>query len=167
MLLHLLRHGPAEPGRWGQPDHERALTPDGFALMQRQAAALRHLTLAADVLLASPYRRAVQTATLVSQALGCSLDTEAALEPGGTLDDLAEVLARRDGCRHAWVVAHQPSLGQWTYRLTGARVQIRPGTLVVIEAQRLRPDGGTLHGVYAPEWLARLGGSLGPTSGAI
>ncbi|RMH56915.1 MAG: hypothetical protein D6685_12920 [Bacteroidetes bacterium] len=162
MRIHLVRHGPAEPVRAGQSDRERTLTSRGLRLVQDQAAALRRLSPEADLLLSSPYRRAMQTADRLAAALGCAVEPEAALQPDAEPQDLSAALRGRDDVEHVWAVGHQPLLGAWTYQATGAQVVIEPGTIVVVEASSWRPGRAWLAGVYALEWMAALGGSLAP-----
>ncbi len=160
MRIHLVRHGPAEPVRAGQSDRERPLSSRGLGLVRDQAAALRCLAPAADLLLSSPYRRAMQTADGLAAALGCVVEPEAALQPDADPRDLTAAMMAREDVAHVWAVGHQPLLGAWTYQATGAQVVIEPGTIVVLEASPWRPGQALLVGVYALDWLAALGRNL-------
>jgi phosphohistidine phosphatase len=114
MELILWRHADAEDGT---PDSERKLTPRGEKQAQRVAAWLKKRLPDDYVVLASPARRARQTA----QALTRSFET---VEEIGTSATARAVLKavdwpRRDGA--VVVVGHQPTLGQTAALiLTGA-----------------------------------------------
>ena len=156
MLLLLMRHGHAEHGRPGAPDQDRALTPEGRAQLQRQAAAMRLAGLTPHVILTSPYRRAQETAAILGETLEQAPQVAPALGCGCRLEDLAAAVEAA-GQDAVLAVGHQPDLGAMIHALTGARAAVTPGTLAVIEARRLRPEGGTLLGLYDPDVLARLG----------
>ncbi|MFK0089830.1 phosphohistidine phosphatase SixA [Pseudomonas sp. NPDC090755] len=115
MKLWVLRHGEAEPN--ARTDAERNLTAHGREQVLRSAAVL--LGQPPQVILASPYVRAQQTAALVHDALGFDkpVQTVPWLTPGtdpkkviGELDklDLEQVL----------VVSHQPLVSNLVGLLT-------------------------------------------------
>src|SRR3989338_8240474 len=72
MRLYLIRHAEAVPhGAPGYPqDAQRPLTHEGRAQALAAGEALKRLQVAPDVLLTSPYVRAVQTAEQVAKGLG-------------------------------------------------------------------------------------------------
>lgn len=70
MEIYLLRHGIAEDAAPGKPDSERALTAAGREKLRRVLARARAAKVAPDLILASPYRRARETADLAADALG-------------------------------------------------------------------------------------------------
>lgn len=115
-----------------------------------------HCRIRAARILTSPYRRARQTADLLSAALDLPVEEDRLLVPGASLDDLTE-LARRYGEDHVLVVSHQPSLGTWVYRLTGCRVRLTPGAVAILDADRLRPGGGELRTLLPPAVQLHLG----------
>jgi phosphohistidine phosphatase len=67
MQLYLLRHGVAEDG-YGIRDAERNLTLDGISKLESMLAAARS-SVQPDLILTSPYARAIQTADLVKKIL--------------------------------------------------------------------------------------------------
>lgn len=69
MELYLLRHGTAERGRAGLPDSDRSLTPEGEQEIRRVTAAARLGHMSPSLILASPYRRAMQTARIAADLL--------------------------------------------------------------------------------------------------
>ncbi|MFQ6572963.1 phosphohistidine phosphatase SixA [Pseudomonas sp. UM16] len=108
MKLWVLRHGEAE--QRARTDAERELTPRGREQVVRSAARL--LGTPPQVILASPYVRAQQTAGLVHEALGFDrpVQTVAWLTPD---TDPQKVIAELDtlGLEHVLLVSHQPLVG--------------------------------------------------------
>lgn len=112
MILYLVRHAIAEESSATGRDADRALTAEGKAKMRRAAAGLAALAVRLDLVLTSPYRRAVETAEILASTLG-GVETRilpelmagsdppsllAALRPHRQIDALA-------------LVGHQPDLG--------------------------------------------------------
>jgi phosphohistidine phosphatase len=157
MILYLLRHGEAERPFPGLEDAVRALTPEGVARLERQAAALARSGLRVDRVLTSPLVRARQTAALVASALGTPVAEEGLLRPRCTLEEVTEMVARAGAGEHLLCVGHEPDLSEHVLGLTGSIVVMRPGMLAVIEVIRARPRGGVLLGLYDPDVLVRLG----------
>lgn len=109
MKLWVLRHGQAEPHAASDP--QRRLTAQGRREAQLMARCLAGQPL--DVILASPYVRAQQTAELVREQLQMRraiVTVDWATpddDPLAVLDHLAE---RSEG--HLLLVSHQPLVGQ-------------------------------------------------------
>jgi phosphohistidine phosphatase len=109
MRIWILRHGQAEA--MAASDPQRALTEHGRVEVKSMLTLLRDEPL--DGILASPYRRAQQTAELVSQGLSHSRGVATAAwltpddDPRQALDFLAE---RRE--RNVLLVSHQPLVSQ-------------------------------------------------------
>lgn len=117
---------------------------------------LMHCRIRAVRILTSPYRRARQTADLLSAALDLPVEEDRLLVPGASLDDLAELAGRYDD-DHLLCVSHQPNLGAWVFRLSGCRVRLTPGAVAILDLNRLRPGGGELRTVLPPDVQQRLG----------
>jgi phosphohistidine phosphatase len=153
MDLILWRHAEAFEMREVQDDLDRALTPKGERQAQRVATWLnRHLPASTRVL-ASPARRAQQTAA----ALDRKFKTVPALAPAGDVDGLLNAARWPEAREPVLVVGHQPTLGlaaayllsgqpqTWSVRKAGVwwlRAREREGALQVV-----------LHAVVAPELL--------------
>src|ERR1700723_3536300 len=93
MQLILIRHGIAEDraefAATGNPDSERPLTKQGQWKMERLAGGLRRAVPALDVLGSSPFRRAEQTARIVSRAFhDIQVTTVPALAPAVPVDNV-------------------------------------------------------------------------------
>ncbi len=105
MDLILWRHAEAEDGA---PDLERRLTPRGHKHAARVAEWLLHRLPAKVVVLASPARRAQETA----QALGIPFKTVPGLGPGASVKAILEAADWPERKSAAVVVGHQPDLGR-------------------------------------------------------
>lgn len=108
MKLVLVRHGEAEA--LARSDAERALTARGHEQARATAAWLRQaLGATPPRLLASPYRRAQETAAALAEPLGASVTTVPAITPD---DDprraLAAIEAAAAGADAVVVVSHMP-----------------------------------------------------------
>jgi len=105
MDLILWRHADAEDG---VPDEERKLTRKGLKQAERMARWLRKRLPGDAVVLASPARRARETA----EALGSKLEVVPDLGTGATAQALLKAAGwpGRDGT--VVVVGHQPTLGR-------------------------------------------------------
>ena len=148
MDLILWRHAEAEDG---MPDLERPLTPRGQKHAARMAEWLQQRLPAKFVVLASPARRAQETA----QALAASYRTVNALAPGAAV---RAVLGAADWPGHknaVVVVGHQPDLGRAAAFLvsgTEASWSVRKGGLWWL-SDRVRDEGAqvVVRAVVAPD----------------
>ena len=150
MQLVVIRHAIAmereEFAPSGRDDSLRPLTEKGEAKMRKAAAGLRELVPSIDVLAASPFTRAQQTARIVAAEYGrMRVDTTSALEPESAMEELAEWLRMQRGETIA-VVGHEPHLGTLvTWLMTGieeSRVPLKKGAAVLLEFPAV-PTSGT------------------------
>jgi phosphohistidine phosphatase len=151
MDLILWRHAEAYDATDGLDDFERALTPKGERQAARMAEWLgRHLPASAKVL-ASPARRAQQTAA----ALDRKVKTSAALAPDEGVEALLAAVRWPDGREPVLVVGHQPTLGLAAgYLLSGQALawSVRKGGLWWLRSRER--EGGfqvVLHAVIGPD----------------
>lgn len=109
MRIWILRHGQAEP--MAASDPQRALTERGRAEVRAMLPLFDDTPL--DVILASPYRRAQQTAELVSRALAHARGVATAgwLTPDDDPRQALDFLGERSE-RNVLLVSHQPLVGQ-------------------------------------------------------
>jgi phosphohistidine phosphatase len=113
--LTLMRHADARWKDAGLSDLERPLSRRGSNAAQVMARRLLELKLVPDLVLASPARRAQQTAEVLARELSLSARRvlrEEGLYLAGAADLLAT--ARRSGPRvaHLMIVAHNPGLSE-------------------------------------------------------
>ncbi len=156
MLLYLLRHADAEGVR--TTDAARELSPEGKRQAEKVGAFCQRQGLHPELILASPYRRTVQTAEEVARALGgVTLQNEPFLASG------MEPQAAFDGLQaYGWagsllLVGHQPDIGQLAATLLGVNdaggIPVGKATLIGIEADRLAPYGGSLQFLLPVEMM--------------
>lgn len=119
MDLILWRHAEAAAAQAGGDDRARALTPKGLRQAERMAAWLGPRLPAGTRVLASPARRAQQTAA----ALGRRFATVEALAPDGSVDALLAAARWPEAPHAVLVVGHQPTLGQALARLLSQQAQ--------------------------------------------
>jgi phosphohistidine phosphatase len=150
MELILWRHADAEDGAPGKPDSERALTARGEKQARRMAGWLEKRLPKGARVLASPARRAQQTA----RALTRDYETRRELDTGADARSVLRAAGWPDGEGTVVVVGHQPTLGQAAaLALTGraADWSIRKGAAWWLES---RDHGDVItHAVVEPEMV--------------
>jgi len=123
--LLILRHGEAGPG---VPDAERELTGQGSHEVGRLAAWLAARDEPAGLrLLASPYRRARQTAAIIGEALGVPVETLPILTPDDDPSAVVDWLLAQPEGRPLMLVSHMPLVGALTGLLVEGRTDRGPG----------------------------------------
>ena len=150
MDLILWRHAEAEDSG---PDLERHLTPKGQKHAAHMADWLLQRLPATFVVLASPARRAQDTA----RALGVPFRTLASLAPGADVPDILAAAEWPERRMPAVVVGHQPGLGRAAAFLvagSGAPWSVKKGGLWWI-SHRSRDDAAQVivRAVAAPDLL--------------
>lgn len=153
MRLFVVRHGKAERDAPSGRDEDRALRPRG----ERQASWLGHMLAASDeppeIILSSGLARALGTARLIQDRLGCRVQTERALETGHGCSEVLRLLAARTESSIA-IVGHNPTLEELVgvlVRGLGARAALRTG-----ECAELDVDPGHAAGSARLRRMLRL-----------
>ena len=167
MRLHVVRHAIAEDreafARSHKDDATRPLTPDGRRKMERAALGLKELVPELDVLAASPYKRAIETAEIISAAFGgLSVERVPDLAPGAGVDRVVSWLADRHARGSVAVVGHEPDLGQLVCALlastNGPFLELRKGAACLLElAGPVTRGAATLDWFLGPKHLRLLG----------
>ena len=162
MDIYILRHGIAEDGHAGQPDSERALTPEG----RKKLRAVLRMVAAAGVrpslILTSPYRRALQTAQIAAEILDYKGDLvrTRALEPNSSPEAVwQEIRVHRDQAA-ILLSGHEPLFGGLTAHLLKApslHVEFKKGGMVCLEMDHF---GAEPHGVLKWYLTPKLAGGL-------
>lgn len=113
MDVYLVRHAIAErrdATRWPD-DSSRPLTSKGIERFRLAAQGLRRLAPAVDMVLASPYARAWQTAELLCDEAGWPAPRQCPeLEAVRALSDAVDVLRRQGDRSSIALVGHEPNL---------------------------------------------------------
>ena len=165
MRLILIRHAIAEERsakRWPD-DEERPLTQRGIRRFRSAAAGLGTLCPEVDRLIASPFVRTHQTATILEDQLGWP---EAELRPhlasGAPLAGAVALLAECEPGATVAVVGHEPTMSQLASSYLGSAAATLPidwrrGAAAMIEFERSPAVGaGTLRWFLPPRVLRAL-----------
>lgn len=111
----LFRHGvAADREAWDGPDADRPLVPRGIEKTRKAAGGLRRLEVMPDLMLSSPYTRAIETAKLVQEALRFKGDIRISdeLVPEAPPDKLLVLLGSLPPDTCVLCVGHEPHLGE-------------------------------------------------------
>ena len=151
MDLILWRHAEALEMREIHDDMDRALTPKGERQAQRMATWLNRQLPSSARVMASPARRAQQTAAPLER----KIKTVPALAPDGTVEGLLHAVRWPDAREPVLVVGHQPTLGLVAAYLLAGQAQawpVRKGSLWWLRArERAGVLQVVLHAVVSPE----------------
>lgn len=163
MHLLIIRHAIAVEPAPGFPDEERLLTEEGKTRFREAARGLAAVLDPPDVLLTSPWRRAVQTAEIAASAWGKVTPKPTAALGGGRLEELAKVLDGYRGKKLVAVVGHEPQLSALLARLLAAsdasRFAFKKGGAALVDLPGDFREGGSLVWSMPPRMLRTLGGS--------
>jgi phosphohistidine phosphatase len=160
MEIYILRHGIAEDGQAGQPDPERALTPEGKKKLRNVLRAAAKAGVAPSLILTSPYRRALQTAQAAAEVLnynGELLRTKA-LEPGSDPRAVWEEIRVHKDEANILLAGHEPLFSRLTAYLLGCpnlQIDFKKGALACVELDRfLAEPQGILRWMLTPKLAA-------------
>jgi phosphohistidine phosphatase len=139
MEIYILRHGIAEEARAGDSDAGRALTEAGREKLGRVLERARAGGVAPSLILTSPYRRAVETARLAGQTLGCRKIVETGvLTPESTPEEVWDEICAHCRERSLMLAGHQPLLGMIVAFLLGTsalQIDLKKAALVCIDQE--------------------------------
>jgi phosphohistidine phosphatase len=166
MNLYILRHGiavePDVPAR--RQDAERPLTAKGKKRLRQIAGAMKAMELSFDLILFSPYLRALQTAEIVAEIFPRRRKFAVAneLTPGGNPKTFIEQLNKiKPAPKNVLLVGHEPYLGQFIGLLaagnTNMAIDFKKGGLCKLEVETLRYGRcATLAWLLAPRQMALM-----------
>jgi phosphohistidine phosphatase len=141
MDLWLLRHAAAEARAASGRDQDRVLTAEGLERAEAVARGLARLEPGILRVVTSPYRRALQTAQPVAEALRLSdkLSESRALEPERDPQEILLELQAAD-CESTLLVGHEPHLGALLGRLVtgvgGAEIPLKKAAVARVEWEK-------------------------------
>jgi phosphohistidine phosphatase len=161
MDLYLVRHGIAELRQGGRPDADRALTEEGIARLGQIGLGLRTLGCQPARMIASPLRRAQETARVLARVLGPELEIETcdALGPEGAPHEIVHWLGRRS--EDAMLVGHLPGIAELAAHLLSARAGVdltfrKGATCCLYFPTHAEAAGGRLEWLLQPRQLRAL-----------
>jgi phosphohistidine phosphatase len=167
MRLYIVRHAIAVPrGTPGIHDNDRALTEEGMEKMRRAAAGLRALKIVPELLLSSPLARAAQTAEILLEAFGKSIELRMvpALAPYGEREDLyRDIRSCNKKLKSLMIVGHQPSLGEIAGEIAFGSpdhyIELKKGGACAIELEIVRgTPKGNIVWLLTPSILRSIAG---------
>jgi phosphohistidine phosphatase len=165
MQLYVVRHGIAidreDPKCPADP--ERYLTEEGIEKTKRVAAAVAALDASPDLLLSSPYVRAMQTAEIFATALGYAksrIRRADLLLPGGDPMLFFRELAKDKQTSTLFVFGHAPHLDELIATALGSKhhiTSLKKAGVALLELKRVSPPNGQLLWLATPKILRGAG----------
>ncbi|MEX2152695.1 MAG: histidine phosphatase family protein [Gemmatimonadaceae bacterium] len=168
MKLLIVRHADAgdqaEFAKTGEPDSLRPLSQKGRDQIQAALDGLKKLVPSVDLIVTSPYTRAVQTAEIVHAAYGeeIPLEATATLEPEVPPAEFGTWLRTQGEREVVAAVGHEPHLSTLaTWLMTGtdeSRVELKKGGACLLYFdKRVHKGGGVLEWLMGPKQLKAFG----------
>jgi phosphohistidine phosphatase len=155
--VYFLRHGEAGNKReWKGEDAARPLTAEGQQRLAAEADRMAELGLGIELIITSPFARAVQTAEIVARRLEMldRLLPDPCLAPGFGTAALAQLLVDHPDVNTVMLVGHEPDLSRTICTLIGGgHVALEKGGLACIELREARPLRGELVWLVPPAVL--------------
>jgi phosphohistidine phosphatase len=146
MILYLMRHANAGLFRENPVlDAKRSLVKEGKDQCMLMARVLGALKSQVDVIVASPLKRALQTAQLVGTELGYDAKVEVSdgLRPNADFAAFQNMLVKYADREGVLAVGHNPVLFQFLGRLItgngGASIRMRKGSIARVDLDRHPP----------------------------
>jgi phosphohistidine phosphatase len=165
MQIYVVRHGIAIDREDPKcpPDPERYLTEEGIEKTQRVAAAVASLNATPDLLLSSPYVRAMQTAEIFAAALDYAkqkIRRSDLLLPGADPTLFFKELAKDKQTSTLFVFGHAPQLDDLIATSLGSEhhlTSLKKAGVALVELKRVSPPNGQLVWLATPKILRRAG----------
>ncbi len=163
MELYIVRHGIAidRDDPKCPPDPERYLTEEGIERTKQVAKGVAALSVGADLLLSSPYVRAMQTAELFASALEYSkqkIRKTDLLLPGAEPSALFRELAKEKQASSVFLFGHAPQIDELIAAALGSKRSIsalKKAGVAAIELKRVSPPSAELVWLATPKMLRR------------
>jgi phosphohistidine phosphatase len=165
MRIYVVRHGAAidRDDPKCPPEAERYLTQEGIEKTKQVARGVAALGAAADLLLSSPYVRAMQTAEIFAGPLGYAkqkIQRTDLLLPGADAGLLFRELAKDKDSSEVFLFGHGPQVDDLVAMALGARrdcTALKKSGVALIELKRVAPPVGELLWLAPPKLLKRAG----------
>jgi phosphohistidine phosphatase len=160
MKLTLLRHGTAEDFHPSGDDSRRELIEKGRRQARNAGWYFQNQGSKPDLVLTSPYRRALVTAQLFcEEGRFAPPQEEDFLASGMCVSDAIAGLKPYLGLERVVIVGHQPDFGELVCYLTGQggdEVEVGKGSLWEIEVETLRASGAKVGFYLSAKQVAAL-----------
>jgi phosphohistidine phosphatase len=156
LTIYVLRHGIAEERRKGRPDATRALTAAGKQKLRAVLRRANEIGVSPDTILTSPLTRALETAEMAAEVLGCRkkpVVTKTLLPSSSPGRVWKEVSGIRTSS--VLIAGHEPLLSQvisFLLQCPALQVDLKKGALVRVDmASSESGPGGTLKWMLTPK----------------
>lgn len=165
MQLYIVRHGIAIDREDPKcpPDSERYLTEEGIEKTKQVAKGVAALGVSPDLMLSSPYVRAMQTAEIFAHALDYSkqkIRRTDLLLPGSEPSMLFRELAKDKQASLIFLFGHAPQLDDIIATALGSKhhiTSLKKAAVALIELKRLSPPSGQMVWLAPPKLMRRAG----------
>jgi phosphohistidine phosphatase len=165
MQLYIVRHGIAIDREDPKcpPDPERFLTEEGIEKTRQVAKGVTELSSVPDLMLSSPYVRAMQTAEIFAKALEYGKDKirkSDFLLPGAESLQLFRELSRDKDNSVVFVFGHAPHLDDLIATALTSKhhvTSLKKAGVALVELKRLVPPSGELVWLSTPKILKKVG----------
>ena len=165
MQLYIVRHGIAIDREDPKcpPDPERYLTEEGIEKTKQVAKGVAALGVTGDLLLTSPYVRAVQTAEIFASEVEYAkqkIRRTDLLLPGGEPSQLFRELIKQKQASTVFLFGHAPQLDDVIATALGSKkhlTALKKAGVAYLELKRLSPPIGELLWLATPKLLRRAG----------
>jgi phosphohistidine phosphatase len=137
--LWFLRHGEAEP-HGARPDFDRRLTERGEEQSRAAGRAFDALEISFQLVVTSPRIRALDTARLACEQLGCDFVLDDALAGGFEVDDALALAHAAGSDKRVLFVGHNPDFAQIVLDLTGAEIDMKKGAIAGVRMHGRRGE---------------------------
>ncbi|MCF7729868.1 MAG: phosphohistidine phosphatase SixA [Chthoniobacterales bacterium] len=156
MILYLLRHAEAEPHC--NNDAERKLTVIGKTQALRVGKFCKKYNIKPDLVLTSPFCRAVETMHPVLEKIGMPPFLELAWIASGMIPEVAiEELQSYITLESVMLVGHEPDLSYLIAKLLGMahskNVNVPKASLTAIKVEKIAPGAGILQFLIPVEFV--------------
>ncbi len=163
MQLYIVRHGIAIDREDPQcpAEAERYLTEEGIEKTKQVAKAISALRLQVDLMVSSPYVRAMQTAEIFAGAFEYSkqkITKTDALLPGAQAPLFFRELAKEKQAATVFCFGHAPNVDELVAAAVGAKHQItamKKAAVAALELKRISPPAGQLIWLLTPKLVRK------------
>lgn len=167
MEIYVVRHGIAIDREDPKcpPDPERYLTEEGIEKTKRVAAGVEALGASPDLLLSSPYVRAIETAEIFAAALDYpkqKIRRTDLLLPGAEPTLFFRELVKDKQTSTIFIFGHAPQLDDLIATALGSKhhlTSLKKAGVALLELKRVSPPSGQLIWLAPPKLLRRAGKS--------
>lgn len=141
-------------------DGTRPLTANGKAQATQMAEWLKAEIGRVDIVISSPFARAIETAEIMADALGSYVATTRLLEPDAAAPDMwADIERLAQLSKHVLIVGHDPSINKFlAWLISGGSIRFEHGAIAHVSIKQregLTPQViGKLHWFVDPKLVA-------------